>query len=400
MPRAKGSRRANTTRNHSQPAVENVSTPNTAPQPDENVPASNTALNTAQQNGVDPPAVTWKKEPRLSVALLNLMEENDFYRWGNWRLPGDPIVGGNKVSIHRKMAVDLFVNFSPWNNYIGPGKAHGEKKLARSLGLRLNEMKKEYTEASKELNITGGGEKLAEQVQGDPEFATKWAKVIAQWPYFEQLKRLLGERPNVAKESINNSGEDLDVSGLLGKANDDEAENELENTLDNEVIEDGNDALSDIDDAQEEGNAEDDAEGEEVSDDDVTPNAAGDTTPNVALDAPNAAGDTTPNVALDAPNAAGDTTPNVALDALNAARDAPPNAARDAPPRRVRKSSPPTVTVQKPTPQKQAPGSMGRSGKKRQSPAFEGLNDFLEEFEVAKRYRFDEKQKTKRYTEK
>ncbi|KAL8992063.1 MAG: hypothetical protein Q9188_007664 [Gyalolechia gomerana] len=290
----------------------------------------------------DPPPVPWRKEKKLSEALLNLMDSDEHYRRSNWPIPGDKPVAGTKSQWHKKMARELFTTFPQWRPYVGPENTRGEAKLGRSLGLRLRDMKNDFQLVMDELNLTGGGKKSDEQLATDPQYATKWEKIMGTCPQFSQLRRLLGERVNVGVDSINNSGEDFDTAGILGSKDTDEKE------------------------ADHNSDREEDAGGEEDDD------SAADSPKDIAHDSP------PPKTATGVPeNDAMEKDPQTP--SIHTAKPSPPPPPR--PSARASHASP----SQPPT-----------SRKKRPSPALEGISELIDGFEAQKKYRFDEKQKIKR----
>lgn len=79
---------------------------------------------------------------------------------------------GSQTGIQRAMAVEFFPAFPPWSAYIA--NATAQKKLGRSIGLHLNNLKKDYGKGVKDLQLTGGADKMEEdKLRKHPRYADK-----------------------------------------------------------------------------------------------------------------------------------------------------------------------------------------------------------------------------------
>jgi hypothetical protein len=167
----------------------------------------------APSNAALPPIPWADTTLNYTSRLIDLIEENDAFRRGVWPIPGDKTIGKPKADTHRQLAEALLGDDPYFRRYIC--NKEGEQFYGRSIKAQLTKLQSQYKKAAEALGVTGGGLNHEDEILIDSPFWDKWREVRVMCPYFFRLKPLLGERMNVAENTITNSGIEVDMAGLV-----------------------------------------------------------------------------------------------------------------------------------------------------------------------------------------
>ena len=95
-------------------------------------------------------------------------------------------------------------------------------------------LEKQYHAAKEELGVTGGGCYYEEEIWDKGPVRDKWEELKKTCPYYFCLRRLMGERTNIATHAITNSATGLNMRDLFGDDSLLNSEDERENGGTNE----------------------------------------------------------------------------------------------------------------------------------------------------------------------
>lgn len=110
----------------------------------------------------------------------------------------------------------LHATYPPYIEHLQTGNKEGKKYYGLSIKAELLKLEKQYHAAKEELGVTGGGCYYEKEIWDKGPVRDKWEELKKTCPYYFCLRRLMGERTNVATYAITNSATGLNMRHLFG----------------------------------------------------------------------------------------------------------------------------------------------------------------------------------------
>ncbi|KAF8189655.1 hypothetical protein BJ912DRAFT_966029 [Pholiota molesta] len=188
----------------------------------------------------------------LNFTLLNAITNDRDIKEGLYPSPGGNMTtiksGGNKKRVWQwKLAVEIFQAHPKYKAAFSRTLNCTDAKTASKLQTiwsskiknRLTRMASIAREHIATLGQTGEGIRTVEDVDmsRNNEFTNKWSEIIAECPWFLQMRDLIAQRPNIIPVGIGNSSSDIDFSVLQDTS--------ISNDTETEATSDGYDILND-----------------------------------------------------------------------------------------------------------------------------------------------------------
>ena len=145
------------------------------------------------------------------------MSDYTSLRKGIWPGVGERVSGTSKIKCCQDIAKRLFSEHEVYGPYV-QNKGKGLQAYIQSVKHQIQRMETTWKAAYKMLQVTGAGldheDEIWPTLAGD-KLQDFWEEVKTKCPYFYELKPFVKERLTATDESIENSADPIDSSGIL-----------------------------------------------------------------------------------------------------------------------------------------------------------------------------------------
>ncbi|TCD62975.1 hypothetical protein EIP91_006182 [Steccherinum ochraceum] len=163
--------------------------------------------------------IAWDEHPDLTWTIIQLAQDDPQLKQAVFsEKGGNPSTakggGKKKTELYWQYAKALFKDHAVYGDYFDSTLTAAKERSPwiDKIKSRLDRIMKQTIVYRKELGQTGEGIKHADEIDMSQEndFTNKWTEIKKKFPWFFELRELVGERPNIKRTGLGNSTSAID----------------------------------------------------------------------------------------------------------------------------------------------------------------------------------------------